>query len=45
MEKAPKNKEATTILFDPNRVAKIPPIRENRRYPRRMLPLRSPISI
>jgi hypothetical protein len=45
MERHPHRREVTTILFGPNRVANIPPIREKRRYPSIMAPLKSPISL
>jgi hypothetical protein len=45
MESVPQKRETITILLGPNRVANIPPMREKRRYPSMMAPLKSPISI
>jgi hypothetical protein len=44
MEIATQRREANTIFLQPNRVARTPPIKEKRRYPIRMPPLKSPIS-
>jgi hypothetical protein len=45
MERELQRREAMIMRLEPNRVASIPLIREKRRYPRRIPPLRSPISI
>jgi hypothetical protein len=43
MEIELQRSEAMITRFNPKRVPKTPPMKENRRYPRRIPPLRSPI--